>query len=78
MTGTVQQCMLGEVDTVNWEAAQIRAMEDHTANRKVFEAIAIQESKCTSNLDVGLTLNPIRRPLLRMQPHKNSQASNPV
>ena len=53
---------------VDWEAARVRDMEDHTAKRKVLEAIAIQESECTSNLDVGLTLNPVWRPLLKTQP----------
>ena len=55
---------------VDWESEPWRviAMEDHTAKRKVLEAIAIQESECTSNLDVGLTLNPIWRPLLKTQP----------
>ena len=53
---------------VDWEAAKVRMMEDHPVKRKVLEAIAIQESNCTSNLDVGLTPNPIWRPLLRTQP----------
>ena len=44
---------------VDWEAAKVRATEGHLMKRKVLEAILIQESSNTNNLNAGLILNPI-------------------
>ena len=49
---------------VNWDAAEVRAFEEHYTKRKVLEALMIRKQKHTSNLDCGLQLNPIWKPLL--------------
>ena len=40
-----------------WDAAEIVEMETHYWKRRVLEAIWIQETPLTCNLDCGLTLN---------------------
>ena len=49
---------------VDWEAAKVRAHEEHLWKRKVLEAIIIRQTKDTSNLDCGLKLNQIWSPLI--------------
>ena len=44
---------------VDWEAAKVRLQELHHWKRKVLEAIHIQREEKTSNLDIGLSINPI-------------------
>ena len=41
---------------VDWEAAKVRANEEHLWKRKVLEAITIRQTKDTSSLDCGLNL----------------------
>ena len=50
---------------VDWEAARVRMYEEHLTKRKVLESILILESRDTTNLDAGLNLNPVWRPLIK-------------
>ena len=49
---------------VDWTSARITASEQNLKKRKVLEAIHIREQPNNTNLDCGLVLNPIWRPLL--------------
>ena len=59
---------------VDWEAAKVRLQEQHHWKRKVLEAIHIQREEKTSNLDIGLSINPIWTPVLN-SPNSLSQFS---
>ena len=49
---------------VDWKAAKVVMLEQHPWRRKVLEAIHIQKAVETSNLDIGLHINPIWTPVL--------------
>ena len=62
--------------SVNCEAARVRMNEEHITRRKVLESILILESSNTNNLDAGLSLNSIWRPLLKVH-HAHSNEDVP-
>ena len=49
---------------VDWEAARVIGQEPHYWKRRVLEALHISRSDQTSNLDCGLTLDPIWAPFV--------------
>ena len=62
---------------VDWEAAKVRLQEQHQWKRKVLEAIHIQREK-TSNLDIGLSINPIWTPILNSSNSLNFHVHFPL
>ena len=49
---------------VDWEAAKVIGQEPHYWRRRVLEALHISKNDKTSNLDCGLTLDPIWAPFM--------------
>lgn len=49
---------------VDWEAAKVIGQEPHYWRRRVMEAIHIAKQENTSNLDCGLTLDPVWTPFM--------------
>ena len=49
---------------VDWGAARVIGQEPHYWRRRVLEALHISKSGKTSNLDCGLTLDPIWAPFM--------------
>ena len=51
---------------VNWEEARVVRTEPHYWKRRMLEALRIQSIGNTSNLDCGLTLNPVWVPFIEL------------
>ena len=49
---------------VKWESAKVKEVETNLANRRIMEALHMQRLPHTTNLDCGLTIDPVWFPLL--------------
>ena len=49
---------------VKWESAKVKELETNLANRRIMEALHIQQLPHTTNLDCELTIDPVWFPLL--------------
>ena len=49
---------------VKWESASVKEVETNLSNRRIMEALHIQRTPYTTNLDCGLNIDPVWFPLL--------------
>ena len=56
---------------VKWESAKVKELETNLANRRIMEALHIQQLPHTTNLDCGLTIDPCLAspPVLTLTPY---------
>ena len=49
---------------MKWQSAKVKEVETNLANRRIMEALDIQQLPHTANPDCGLTIDPVWFPLL--------------